>query len=211
MEIHPPAKPIESVRDFLVHLSMIVIGILIALGLEQSVETWHHHALGREARDNILSEIRDNKKEIDQERANVKKNQATLVRTLATVRDFLAHKKITHAEMSMRVNGATLSSTSWTTAAATGALAYMGYDETKRFAKAYDLQSFVQRTQEEEFRMVTSPIAIVSFSPGGPDTLSDEQLRTVENQLLSLLASVTLWDQLAGQLSEEYGRVLETR
>src|SRR5262245_35672460 len=43
MDIHPPTKPIESAKDFVIHLSMIVIGILIAIGLEQTVEAWHHH------------------------------------------------------------------------------------------------------------------------------------------------------------------------
>jgi hypothetical protein len=51
---------------------MITIGILIALGFEQAVEAWHHHELGVPARENILSEIHDNKREVDGVRAIVK-------------------------------------------------------------------------------------------------------------------------------------------
>lgn len=37
MEVHPPHKPIHSVKEFMVHLLAITIGLLIALGLEASV------------------------------------------------------------------------------------------------------------------------------------------------------------------------------
>ena len=42
MEVHPPEHPIHTWRDFLVHMGTIVLGLLIAIGLEQSVE-WLHH------------------------------------------------------------------------------------------------------------------------------------------------------------------------
>jgi hypothetical protein len=210
MEVHPPTKPIESLKDFLIHLSMITIGILIALGLEQSVEAWHHHELGIQARENILSEIRDNKREIDGERALVAKNQEKLKHTLEVIRQLLAHKKLSSMEMSIAFNGASFSSTSWTTAAATGSLGYMGYAEAKKFARAYDLQALLQGVQNQELRNTTQALAPIVFSAGGPDKLSDEQLRSSEREVLSCLAGTTQWDQLAAQLSEEYGRVLKT-
>jgi hypothetical protein len=48
-------------------------------------------------------------------------NQTKLRNTLETVRDFIAHKKMRNAEMNIGFNSANLNSTSWTTAAATGA------------------------------------------------------------------------------------------
>ena len=38
MEVHPPHSPVRSIKDFMVHLLAITIGLLIALGLEASVE-----------------------------------------------------------------------------------------------------------------------------------------------------------------------------
>ena len=209
MEIHPPTNPIESVKDFFLHLSMIVI--LIALGLEQAAEAWHHHELGAQARENILTEVRDNKREIDGERALVAKNKERLQHTLEVIRQVLAHKKLRNAEMSVNASGASLNSTSWTTAAATGALAYMGYAEAKKFARAYDLQAMVLRLQEDEVRMAAQTLAPVAFSAGGPDTLSAEQLRNCERDVENCLAALSVWDQLAAQLSDEYGRVLKAQ
>jgi hypothetical protein len=43
MEVHPPHQPLHSWKDFWIHLGTITIGLLIAIGLEQSVEALHHH------------------------------------------------------------------------------------------------------------------------------------------------------------------------
>ncbi|MGJ3647990.1 hypothetical protein ACLB0R_05900 [Sphingomonas sp. GlSt437] len=40
MDIHKP-KPVHNLREFLSEITVIVIGVLIALGLEQAVEAWH--------------------------------------------------------------------------------------------------------------------------------------------------------------------------
>ena len=41
MEVHPPEHGIHSWRDFFVHMGTICLGLLIAIGLEQSVELLH--------------------------------------------------------------------------------------------------------------------------------------------------------------------------
>ena len=41
---HPPAPPAAHTwRDFFIHIATIVVGLLIAVGLEQTVELIHHH------------------------------------------------------------------------------------------------------------------------------------------------------------------------
>ena len=56
MAIHRP-KAAHSWREFLVEIGAIVIGILIALSLEQSIEALHEHGLAREAREAIDAEM----------------------------------------------------------------------------------------------------------------------------------------------------------
>jgi hypothetical protein len=38
LDVHPPHNPTHTWRDFLIHIATIVVGLLIAVGLEQSVE-----------------------------------------------------------------------------------------------------------------------------------------------------------------------------
>ena len=67
MDVHPPHEPIRSIKEFLVHILAISIGLLIALGLEASVEWAHHRRLVREARENISQEIGDNQRNLARE------------------------------------------------------------------------------------------------------------------------------------------------
>ena len=43
LDVHPPHHAANTWRDFLIHIATIVVGLLIAIGLEQSVEALHHH------------------------------------------------------------------------------------------------------------------------------------------------------------------------
>ena len=59
MEIHKP-KPVHSWREFLTELGTIVLGIIIAICLEQGVEWLHWQSEVKEARKALLAEIVSN-------------------------------------------------------------------------------------------------------------------------------------------------------
>ena len=42
IEVHPPHENVHTWRQFLIHIAAITIGLLIAIGLEQTVEYFHH-------------------------------------------------------------------------------------------------------------------------------------------------------------------------
>lgn len=42
LDVHPPHTAAHSWREFFIHIATICIGLLIAIGLEQSVEALHH-------------------------------------------------------------------------------------------------------------------------------------------------------------------------
>jgi hypothetical protein len=43
LDVHPPHAPTHTWRDFFVHIATITVGLLIAIGLEQTIEAVHHH------------------------------------------------------------------------------------------------------------------------------------------------------------------------
>jgi hypothetical protein len=49
LDVHPPHQPAHTWKDFFIHIATIVIGLLIAVGLEQTVEYVHHRHQGHEA------------------------------------------------------------------------------------------------------------------------------------------------------------------
>jgi hypothetical protein len=56
LDVHPPHAPTHTWRDFLIHIATIVIGLLIAIGLEQSVEAIHHRHERHQLEDNLRAE-----------------------------------------------------------------------------------------------------------------------------------------------------------
>jgi len=56
LEIHKP-KPVHSWREFFTEICVIVIGVLIALSLEQAVENWREHKQYQVARQAMRSEL----------------------------------------------------------------------------------------------------------------------------------------------------------
>jgi len=59
MEVHHASHPIRSWREFLKEVGIIVLGVLIALGAEQSVEALHWRHKVQDAEDSMRFELRD--------------------------------------------------------------------------------------------------------------------------------------------------------
>jgi len=60
LDVHPAPHAASTWREFFIHIATIVLGLLIAVGLEQTVELVHRHREAREARENIRQEIQVN-------------------------------------------------------------------------------------------------------------------------------------------------------
>jgi hypothetical protein len=60
LDVHPPHESVRTWKSFLIHIATIVIGLLIAIGLEQTVEHFHHRHLAHEARKRLLDEVKTN-------------------------------------------------------------------------------------------------------------------------------------------------------
>jgi hypothetical protein len=64
LDVHAPQHTVHTWKDFLVHLATIVIGLLIAVGLEQLVEQAHDHYKVRETRVTLQQERTANGKDL---------------------------------------------------------------------------------------------------------------------------------------------------
>jgi hypothetical protein len=60
MEVHPPRHAINNWRDFVLHMATIVLGLLIAISLEQSVEWLHRSEKRRQLQGDLRQEMRAN-------------------------------------------------------------------------------------------------------------------------------------------------------
>jgi len=65
LDVHPPHAAIHGWRDFFIHIATITIGLLIAIGLEQTVEYVHHLNQLSVARREIGAELNENRRIAD--------------------------------------------------------------------------------------------------------------------------------------------------
>ena len=136
MDIHPPEGPTHSFRDFLIHIGVVTIGILIALALETVTEAMHNRHVVREARQNFAEELRFNRGQLDKELKNDDETLALLDGIVAALPALRAHPEQLAARVAgIRPSGYFLVSSRWETALSTGALGHMSVDEVNRYAQ----------------------------------------------------------------------------
>ena len=207
MEIHAPDHPITGWKDTVKHLAIITAGVLIALALEGVVAWADHRLLVREAKANLVAEIRNNKKELDNTFAAIDKELKQLYHADDVAQ--LAAKGTMPKEISFNSNAAELKNAAVTTGQITGAFGYMAYSDVRRYADVYDLQAQFMRLQEREGEKFQ---AVFGFArrfaePTLPPPAAIEEWR---REIDALGASLTVREQVARQLSKRYEEILAT-
>ena len=143
MEIHAPEGTTKSFKDFAIHIVIVTIGILIALGLEGIRESIHEHFVVRDARENFQSEFRGNRINLDKELKNDKETLALLDQIIKDLPELRQNpSQLAKRVAVLRSSGYFFSSSRWESALSTGALGHMSVDEVNRYAQV----NFLVRT-----------------------------------------------------------------
>ena len=181
MEIHAPESPVHSFKDFLVHISIVTVGILIALGLEGLREGLHNRHLVRETRENVHEEMEHDRDNASIECRQAKRYHADLQQLVKDL-PILAHQP---QAIAVRLNAGTnsgyfLAANSWETALSTGVLAHMPTAEVSAYAYAAE---GIRRYTELQNRALTQE-GIAKAALMSPLPLSAEAQQTALQQLL---------------------------
>ena len=142
MDVHPVGAPIHTWRDFFIHLTIITVGLLIALGLEGVVEWRRDIRLEHTAESNLSYELQVNQKTL----ANNSKLLNTAERQAEANLEVLSTYKAKHhsdGNLKFYWEWNTLSSAAWDAARETGAVALMNYGKAQKYSQTYAQQSLV--------------------------------------------------------------------
>jgi hypothetical protein len=137
MEIHKP-KAAHSVREFLIEIGTIVIGILIALGLETLLEAAHEHELVEHARADLRQELTRNRRALTGTTAQQRSAIAALDVYVSHAKDRLTGRAANFASgPTLAIDFRPMNAAGWEATVATQALAHMPYGEAQDLARAY--------------------------------------------------------------------------
>ncbi len=152
LDVHPPHSKIHGIREFLIHILTITVGLLIATQIESFVEWRHHTHLAEEARASLRDEIRENLqdlKDTDSALKDWRKQVNANMDAMENIRQHPHDPAAQKASLTIGSHGMTLRNTAWRTAESTGALAYMPYAEAQRYAHIYEAQSRLLSMQQQ--------------------------------------------------------------
>jgi len=207
LDVHAPHGRMEGVKDFLLHLFTITVGLLIALGLEGAVERYHKAELRREAETNLRQEVVDNRKRLAGWQTLMKAEEGNLRRVM----DFLAARE---AGQPFDVRGIQLgygirelSDASWRTASATGALSLMEYRMVQEYAGLYQVQGEVMDLERESLEDFLTLQAYTTYR-FDPDKVTAAQAAAREPEVRRALAHLEAMDEVAAGLTQAYDKAL---
>jgi hypothetical protein len=190
----------------MVHLLAITIGLLIALGLESSVEWLHHRHLARDARENILQEIRANQQDVFRQLNALPAEEKRLDEILALVNDAQlgrSHKPVGDFNWTSIL----LRDSAWNAASSTSAIAFMNYSEVKRYSQLYALQkiygSLLERNLKERHEM---HVFLERMNDQGK--LSDAEFESGKRTILSEKLTELEYREMDNILKESYAGLL---
>jgi hypothetical protein len=211
MEIHAPEKPIHSKREFIFHMFTVILGILIALGLEGIVEWAHHRALVREARENITVEIEKNKETLDAALPEFKQRNEALNHVVDAVHRLeKTHRVAKGQAVNFGMSNHDLYSTAWQTASTSGAVTYMSYDELRRYTDIYVTQQAFSTLQAQALDHTIDFGALVEATMfDDPKSITNEKLQAIAREAYRQLILQKALEDVSTELSKAYGDLLK--
>ncbi len=207
LDVHVPEGGMHGIRDFLLHIFTITVGLFIALLLEGCVEKIHQHHLRDEADSNIQQEIRHNEHELKTTLDAAAAEQKNLIEVLKFLQAKSEAKPYPIEDISLGFTSGTVSDANWRTATATGALSFMEYKRVEDFASAYQIQEIFLRLEDqtlEDFLQLQSYVAY-GFDP---DKVTPETAKAAMPDVRKALSHVVALQQVGGGLNHAYDDAL---
>jgi hypothetical protein len=179
LDVHPPPPAAHGWRTFFAHLATIVIGLLIALGLEQTAEGIHHRAQVREAREAIAQERAANQHEFATSTEFFRRETKRFQTNLAVLQFLQQYPGAKPDSWPGTINWHTyitsFSSAAWETAQHTGVTARMSPGELRQLEQLYHQLGVVQASSADRLRAISAARRYTA-SDADPSRLTGTQL-----------------------------------
>jgi hypothetical protein len=201
LDVHPPHNPIGAWKEYLLHMSTIVLGLLIAIGLEQSVEAVHR---ARERSDLRESLQRETQKAIV-DAGSSEKTQGPPLRRLVVwqllVKDALiAHRRLTAPlPEAADVKSTVPIDPAWSAAKSSGELSLLTQQEVQIYSEAERLFAGAQQAHDAGIAASLKSRAF-AYRYGDPNNLGSVDLSSaapadLDHFLDLLIDEANAWSQ----------------
>jgi hypothetical protein len=194
IEVHPPHEDVHTWRQFFIHIVAITIGLLIAIGLEQTVVYFHHRHQLQEARRELAVELESNRRVVGINLKATQKTMADLDADMALLRTTQTSPAPIDSRLVYELGNIYWpKDATWQAVKQNGSLGLMAHDELHYYVYIYeDIAIIMEQLNEMGARMELAS-AIARRSPDGDLTPKDiEELITATSEVQAKVAYSTL-------------------
>ena len=155
LDVHPAHHAATTWRDFLVHIATIVLGLLIAIGLEQTVEFFHHRNELADTREALRRERQSNVARFALEADDLARAVPTFQEDLAVFAYLRAHPGAAPNQWPGTLGGRVITTTyldsAWRTAQQSNVLQYMPQSEVQSNYRLYRYLQILNDMETSKF------------------------------------------------------------
>ena len=141
LDIHPVHAPVRAWRDFFIHVAIIVVGLCIAVGIQQTVEFVHHHYQLAELRQALRLEREENYKSFVKNATAWRRNTAELQNNLLVLQFLREHPGTAQEKLpgilTWESSSHPFASAVWDAAHQSGVTALLPQEEIERYNDSY--------------------------------------------------------------------------
>jgi hypothetical protein len=208
LDVHPPHHAANTWKDFFIHIATIVVGLLIAIGLETTVEMLHHRHTVREVREKIREEVKENQELLAEDLRYLDSNRDTLRQNISLLKQYQKDsKQLPAPEIHSPWHWSSPSSAAWETTKNTGALAWMSYEDAHAFTLVYSQQNYVNEQAAlyiNHHHAATTPLSI------NPDisALTPTQIDELIHGFATTVSDIQYLEELMKGLDGNYTSML---
>jgi hypothetical protein len=184
LDVHPPHQAAHSWKDFFTHIATIVLGLLIAIGLEQTVEFFHHRHQLKEAQEQFSVEGEKIRGNLETNLKGAATLEAELDHDLALLRTCPTSPGKQCLQLNYTYGTLYQMPTSvWDSAKQHDSLSLMDQGELNRLSYRYYMEGVINQQGADLFAAFSKAQAIAQRSSYGPLTPHDtEELLTATSE-----------------------------
>jgi hypothetical protein len=207
LEVHPPHHATNSWRDFFIHIATIVLGLCIAVGLEQTVEYIHHRHQIRDTREALHQEREENRKLFSVNTASFRWQMSQLKNNLRVL-TFLQQHPATPEE---KLPGVLewffmhdpVVESAWKNSQQTQVLTLMPSEETEADAKLYEMLDLADKDALNAYDAVSRAGSYAHVDPN-PSHMTPAQVAAEIELIKDAMRANLIWAAHLMNVNEQY-------
>jgi hypothetical protein len=162
LDVHAPNQSVHTLKDFLIHIAAITIGLLIALSLEATVEWVHHKHQAQQALELLKQEVDRNRIVLENDMRSGDLGERNHRAALAVLQRLRLGTRSPNDRLIFVRKFDPFGSTAWKVAHESGAAAYIPYELMARYGDIYETQQLINDAAMSVYADLQSATSILN-------------------------------------------------